>query len=76
MFAFAFVTVSGVVVSVVLGTAVVEVELEEGEYCLGLKFLGGLLHLGLWMEGWITVWSRGSRGFLGGGPLYGGPGTL
>ena len=74
MFAFAFVTVSGVVVSVVLGTAVVELELEE--YCLGLKFLGGLLHLGRWMEGWITVWSRGSRGFLGGGPLYGGPGTL
>ena len=77
MFAFAFVAVSAVVVSVVLGASVVvEVELVVGEYCLGLKFLGGLLNLGRCMEGWMTVLSSGRFGFRGAGPLYGGPGTL
>ena len=70
-------TVSAVVVSVVLDTSVVvEVVGEVGEYFLGLKFLGGLLNLGRCMEGWMTVLSSGRFGFLGAGPLYGGPGTL
>ena len=51
MFAFGLVAVSGVVVSVVVGISVVVVVVVMGEYFLGLKFLGGLRNLGLWMEG-------------------------
>ena len=61
--------VSAVVISVVLGTSVVVVVVEVGEYFLGLKFLGGLRNLGRWMEGWITVLSSGRFGFRGAGPL-------
>ena len=69
MFGFGLVTVSAVVTSVVVDSSVVELTELGVVIGLGLKFLGGLLNLGLCMEGWITVLSRGRLGFLGGGPL-------
>ena len=47
--------VSAVLVSVVVGSSVVVVEMVVGEKFLCLKFLGGLRNLGRWMEGWIMV---------------------
>ena len=66
------VVVGAGVVVVVVGAGVGLVGIIWGLRCWlngGLKFLGGLRKRKRLTDGWMTVSSKGRRGFRGGGPL-------